>query len=100
MSRFVIERTFDVDEEAMPGVGRRSKQIARDHFPEVTWEHSHVVVDEHGTLKSFCIYDAPDADTLRRHALELGDHIVEHIYEIGADITPDDFPLPDEGERH
>jgi hypothetical protein len=96
MPRFVIERTFDVDEEAMPTVARRSKQLVKDSYPQVVWEHSHVVVDENGTLKSFCIYDAPDVATIRRHAAELGDHIVDHIYEIGADITPDDFPLAEE----
>ena len=46
MPRFVIERTFDVDEEAMPGVARRSKQLVKDSYPQVVWEHSHVVVDE------------------------------------------------------
>ena len=98
MPRFVIERTFDVDEEAMPGVARRSKQLVKDSYPQVVWEHSHVVVDENGTLKSFCIYDAPDVAAIQRHAAELGNHIVDHIYEIGADITPDDFPLEEEAD--
>jgi hypothetical protein len=96
MPRFVVERTFDVDETAMPGIGARSKEIARERYPQVVWEHSHVVVDEQGNLKSFCIYDAPDAATLRLHAADVGDHIVDHVYEIGSDITPDDFPLPDD----
>lgn len=93
MPRYVVERTFDVDEDEMPVVGRRSKQIAAEQFPEIVWEHSHVVVDVDGTLKSFCIYEAPDEVTIRRHGGIVGNHEINHVYEIGGDITPDDFPL-------
>lgn len=93
MPRYVVERTFDVGEDEMPNVGRRSKRIAGEQFPEIVWEHSHVVVDSDGTLKSFCIYEAPDEGTIRGHAEALGNHVVDHVYEIGGDVTPDDFPL-------
>jgi hypothetical protein len=93
MPRYLIERTYEVDEEGMPEVSRRSKSIAIEHFPRIVWEHSHVVVDDEGRLKSFCVYDAPDEDTVRRHAEMLGAHIVDRVYEIGGDVTPDDFPL-------
>ena len=93
MPRYLCERTYDVGEDEMPNVGRRSKRIAAEQFPDIVWEHSHVVVDSDGTLKSFCIYDAPDEETVRRHAELLGNHVVDHIYEIGGDVTPDDFPL-------
>jgi hypothetical protein len=93
MPRYVIERTYDVGEEQMPEVGRRSNRIAAEQFPEITWEHSHVVVDRDGTLKSFCIYDAPDEQVVRRHAQLLGQHVVDNVYEIGGDVTPADFPL-------
>ena len=93
MPRYVIQRTFDVDQDEMPEVGRRSKQIAGEQFPEIVWEHSHVVVDGDGTVKSFCIYEAPDEEMVRRHAKLLGCHVVDHVYEIGGDVTPDDFPL-------
>jgi hypothetical protein len=93
MPRYVVERTFDVDQDEMPDVGRRSRQIAGEQFPEIVWEHSHVVVDDNGTLKSFCVYAAPDAETIRRHGAVLGSHVIDHIYEIGGDVTPEDFPL-------
>ena len=93
MPRYVIERTYTVDLGGMPVVGKRSKQIGRDQFPAIVWEHSHVVVDEDGTVKSFCIYDAPSTDVVRAHATELGGHSVDAIYEIAGDVTPDDFPL-------
>jgi hypothetical protein len=94
MPRYVIERTYEVTEDEMPKVGARSRRIALEEFPgQIVWEHSHVVTDTDGTLKSFCIYTAPDEETVRRHAEMLGQHIVDHVYEIGGDVTPDDFPL-------
>jgi hypothetical protein len=93
MPRYVIERTYDVGEDELPGVATRSKRIAAEQFPEITWEHSHVVVDQDGTLKSFCIYDAPDEQVVRAHAKLLGQHVVDAVYEIGGDVTPADFPI-------
>ncbi len=93
MPKYLIERTYDVQEEEMRDVGRRSKRIATEQFPEIVWEHSHVVVDADGTLKSFCVYVAPDESMVRRHAALLGNHVIDHLYEIGGDVTPDDFPL-------
>jgi hypothetical protein len=93
MPRYVVERTYTVDLNSMPVVGRRSKEIGRASFPEIVWEHSHVVVDEDGTVKSFCIYEAPTTEMVREHASQLGEHFVEAIYEIAGDVTPDDFPL-------
>jgi hypothetical protein len=93
MPRYVVERTYTVDLNAMPAVGRRSKQIGRARFPEIVWEHSHVVVDDAGTVKSFCVYEAPSTEMVRAHAGELGEHFIDAIYEVAGDVTPDDFPL-------
>ena len=93
MPKYLIERTYDVGEDLMPEVGRRSKRIAMEQFPEIVWEHSHVVVDQDGTLKSFCVYLAPNEEMVRQHAELLGNHVVDHVYEIGGDVTPADFPL-------
>ena len=93
MAKFLIERRFHVGEKHMPEVNRRSKRIIIDHYPEVTWEHSHVVITNDGAVKTYCIYDAPSEEIVRRHADELGLHDVEGIYEVAGDVTPDDFPL-------
>ena len=93
MPKYLIERTYDVTGDELPEVATRSKRIALEQFPEITWVHSHVVVDDEGTLKSFCVYIAPDEEMVRRHAELLGNHVVDHVYEIGGDVTPDDFPL-------
>jgi hypothetical protein len=93
MPRYVVERTYTVDLDAMPTVGKRSRQIRNDQYPQIIWEHSHVVVDDDGTVKSFCVYDAPSQEVVRQHAGQLGDHHVDAIYEIAGDVTPEDFPL-------
>ncbi len=93
MPRYLIERTYEVGEDELVEVATRSKRIATEQFPDIVWEHSHVVADADGNLKSFCVYVAPDEAVVRRHAELLGQHVVEHVYEIGGDVTPDDFPL-------
>jgi hypothetical protein len=92
MPKYVIQRAFEVSEDRMPEIGRRSRQIIEDQFPEVTWFHSHVTVDDDGQVRSFCVYEAPNEDAIRRHSQLLGYHIVDGIFEIAGDITPEDFP--------
>ncbi|MBD0329677.1 MAG: DUF4242 domain-containing protein [Thermoleophilia bacterium] len=79
--------------DSVPAVATRSKRIGRDSYPQIVWEHSHVVLDEDGTPKSFCVYDAPSEEIVREHAERFGDHTIDRIYEIAGDVTPDDFPL-------
>ena len=93
MPRYVIARTYSVDMDDVPTVATRSKRIGLEQFPEITWEHSHVVVDSDGTPKSFCVYEAPNEEIVREHASRFGDHSVDAVYEIAGDVTPDDFPL-------
>jgi hypothetical protein len=93
MPRYLIERTYTVDMETLPAVATRSKAIGHHRFPEIVWEHSHVVVDAHGTPKSYCVYSAPNEEMVREHGRLLGDHFIEEIYEIAGDVSPADFPL-------
>ena len=95
MPRYLVIRTFDVDESEMPEVGSRSRKVMDEKYPEIVWEHSHVVVGSDGTPKSFCIYEAPDEEMVREHAERLGDHVVTTIYEVAGDVSPADFPLTD-----
>lgn len=96
MPRFLIERTYTVDIDELPTVATRSKAIGRHHFPEIVWEHSHVVLAPDGTPKSYCVYVAPSEEMVRDHAALLGDHFIQEIYEIAGDVSPDDFPLVDD----
>jgi hypothetical protein len=90
--RYLVERHFSVGEEQMNAVGRRSRAIAEERFPDITWEHSHVTVGDDGRVRTFCVYKAPDEDEVRGHAALLGQHEVLQITEIVGDVTPDDFP--------
>lgn len=93
MPRYLIERIFgEVDEQELQQIGTRSKRLVLDEFPDVTWEHSHVVVDEDGGSRSFCVYTAPDEATVRQHGARLGFHAIGKLYEIGGDVSPEDFP--------
>jgi hypothetical protein len=94
MTRYLIERVWDPrEEEEMSTMGPLSKRILTEHgqFSPVVWEHSHTVMDEEGRLKSYCVYSSPNTDLIREHADLLGGHSIKHIYEIGGDISPDDF---------
>jgi hypothetical protein len=92
MPRYLIVRRFSVEESEMPTVGRRSRELVEDDFPEITWEHSHVVVDGEGTVRTYCVYDAPDEDSVYEHSKRLGAHQIEGLHEIAGDVSPADFP--------
>jgi hypothetical protein len=92
MPRYMIVRSFDVGEDQMPPVGRRSRELTEQEFPEITWEHSHVVVDDDATVHTYCVYEAPTADVVREHARMLGKHTIDALHEIAGDVTPADFP--------
>jgi Protein of unknown function (DUF4242) len=92
MPRYMIVRRFYVTASEMPVVGRRSKEVAEAEFPTIIWEHSHVVVDDSGVVWTYCVYEAPDEETVRRHAERLGRHEIESLSEIAGDVTPADFP--------
>lgn len=93
MPRYLVERAFFVNEQEMQEVGRRSREIINEQFPDITWEHSHVLVDDDGNVRTFCVYAAPDAETVKSHAKTLGHHRLERVEEIVGDVTPGDFPV-------
>jgi len=88
----MVVRAFDVDEADMPEVGTRSRRLIEGKYAEIVWEHSHVVVGADGTVMTYCVYEAPDEETVRNHASDLGRHTIESISEIAGDVTPADFP--------
>ena len=92
MPRYLVVRTFDVSEEEMPEVGRRSNEVIEGSYPQIVWEHSHVVVDEDGKVMTYCVYEAPDEEIVRDHAVDLGQHTIDDVHEIAGDVTPPDFP--------
>jgi hypothetical protein len=92
MPRYLIERTFTVSIEEMPPVASRSKRIVATEFPDITWEHSHVVVADDGRVRTFCVYSAPDEEMVREHSRGLGDQNIDVMHEIVGDVSPEDLP--------
>ena len=92
MPRYMVVRSFEVSESEMPVVGRRSRSLIEEEFPEITWEHSHVVVDDDGNVRTYCIYAGPNEEVVRKHSSRLGQHTLDEIGEIAGDVTPADFP--------
>ena len=92
MPRYLVVRSFEVGESEMPVVGRRSRSLIEQDFPEITWEHSHVVVDDDGNVRTYCVYAGPNEEVVREHSSRLGQHTLDAIGEIAGDVTPADFP--------
>jgi len=68
MPRFLVERTFPaglaipVDDQ---GAGLCLNVVGNNLQDDVTWVHSYVTQDK---SKTFCIYDAPTPEAIRRAA--------------------------------
>jgi hypothetical protein len=87
MPRYLMERTVgDVTREELDRIAERSQQIRAERFPEITWEHSHVVRTPEG-LKAVCLYESPNAESVKAHAAALG-LPVERFYEVETDLSP------------
>jgi Protein of unknown function (DUF4242) len=87
MPRYLMERTVgDATRKELQAVAARSTQLREEQFPQITWEHTHVVRTPAG-MKAFCIYESPDADTVRAHAAAVG-LPAEQLFEIETDLAP------------
>lgn len=92
MPRYMVVRSFEIGEEAMPAVGRRSREIIENELTEIVWEHSYVIVDDDGLVRTYCIYQAPDEQMVREHSTRLGKHRIDSLDELVGEVTPADFP--------
>jgi hypothetical protein len=89
MPRYVIERNFGaISDDDMLSAAVRSDQMAMERFPEIVWEHSHIVVGDDGEVLTFCVYEAPSEEMIREHAEAFGSHTITRIYELLDDVTP------------
>jgi hypothetical protein len=87
MPRYFMERSVgNVSREELDRIAARSQQIREEQFPEITWEHTHVVRSPDG-LKAFCLYESPSADRVRAHAEALG-LPAERLWELETDLSP------------
>lgn len=71
MPKFVIEREIpgagNLSPEELQGISQTSCNVLRSMGPEIQWVHSYVTGD-----KIYCVYIAPDEETIREHARQGG----------------------------
>lgn len=83
MPRYLVERTFpnglDIPVTA-DGAQACLAVVGRNAEDGVTWIHSYVA---EGKTKTFCVYDAPDAEAIRR-AAERNSLPVDRIVEVSV----------------
>ncbi len=71
MPQFVIEREVPgagtLTETQIQDISLRSLQTLKEMGPQIQWLHSYVTED-----KVYCVYLAPDENTVREHARRVG----------------------------
>src|SRR5579863_9048273 len=71
MPKYVIEREIpgagSLSPEQLKAVSQTSCGVLRNLGPQIQWLHSYVTDD-----KIYCVYIAPDEDTVRQHAQQGG----------------------------
>jgi hypothetical protein len=69
--QFVIEREISgagsLSETQIRDISLRSLQTLKEMGPQIQWLHSYVTED-----KVYCVYLAPDEDSIREHARRTG----------------------------
>jgi Protein of unknown function (DUF4242) len=94
LPKYLIDRNFSkITEDELAGFARDSKRIARERFHDVTWHHSHVVINPDGVVHTFCIYSAPDEARIREHAVAFGGHSIDWISVIADEVDPDEIAV-------
>ena len=67
MPEYVIEREIpgagNLSDAELQAVARKSVDVLKAMGPEIKWLHSYVTGD-----KIYCVYLAPDEETVREHA--------------------------------
>ena len=86
MPKFVIERDIpgvgNLKPEELQAVSQKSCCVIKSIGPKLQWLHSYVTQD-----KLYCVYIAPDADTVRQHAQQ-GGFPANRVSEIKGMIDP------------
>jgi hypothetical protein len=71
MPQYVIEREIpgagNLTDAELQAAARKSLSVLKELGPEIKWLHSYVTGD-----KIYCVYLAPDEETVRKHARGAG----------------------------
>jgi Protein of unknown function (DUF4242) len=86
MPKFVIEREIPgagkLTPEQLQGISQTSCGVLRELGPQIQWVQSFVTDD-----KIYCVYIAPDEDTVRKHA-QMGGFPANKVAQVCAMIDP------------
>ena len=86
MPKYVIEREIPgagkLSAEELKGISQTSCGVLRDMGPQIQWVQSYVTDD-----KVYCVYIAPDEESVRQHARQ-GGFPANSIAQISAIIDP------------
>jgi hypothetical protein len=86
MPKYVIEREMpgvgNLTQEQLQEAAQTSCDVLINMGPEIQWVHSYVTDN-----KIFCIYNAPDEATIKKHATEAG-FPADKINRVRAIIDP------------
>jgi hypothetical protein len=86
--RYLVERHLgEITEEAVHAAAEAGTELRERDFPHIGWERSHVVRAD-GGLRAYCVYSAPDPETIRVYSARAG-LPVDRIDEIRLDLVPD-----------
>ena len=87
MPQYVIEREIpgagNLSDAELQAVARKSVGVLKDMGPAIKWLHSYVTGD-----KVYCVYLAPDEETIREHARR-GGFPANRISAVRRMIDPD-----------
>ncbi|HEY6851286.1 MAG TPA: DUF4242 domain-containing protein [Terracidiphilus sp.] len=86
MPKFVIEREIPgagkLTPDQLQGISQTSCGVLRELGPQIQWVQSFVTDD-----KIYCVYIAPDEDTVRKHA-QMGGFPANKVAQVRAVIDP------------
>jgi len=86
MPKFVIEREIPaagkLSPEQLQAISQTSCGVLRELGPQIQWVQSYVTDD-----KIYCVYIAPDRDTVLRHA-QMGGFPANQVSEVRSVIDP------------
>lgn len=86
MPKYVIERELpgagSLSTDQIQAISQKSRQVLTKLGPEIQWVESYVTDD-----KIYCVYIAPNAELIRRHAQE-GGFPANRVSEVKRMIDP------------
>ena len=86
MPKYVIEREIEgagkLSADDLKGISQKSCSVLEELGPTVQWVHSYVTDD-----KIYCVYIAPDAVSVQKHA-DMGGFPANSISEVRIIIDP------------